>query len=170
MPYSYPFFKNEVKNHIIQKFPHDTEILDVGAGSGVWSDLLYATYKNFDALEIFQPYITQFNLAWRYRNVINGDILFHDISNYQLLIMGDILEHLNYMDASILLMKIHNSNKKCIVAVPYMYPQGAEYGNLHETHLQPDLTHEIFLQRYPMMHTLIKDDKYGYYTNYNPAE
>jgi hypothetical protein len=38
--------------------------------------------------------------------------------------------------------------------------------NVHETHLQPDLTPEIFLERYPMMKLLVGDDKYGYYINY----
>ncbi len=168
MPYSYPFFKNEVKNHICNEFSKDTKILDVGAGSGVWSDLLFSTYKNLDALEIFEPYIHEFKLRDRYRNVFTGDILKFDFSFYDLLIMGDVLEHLHYMDAYILLQKIDSLQKSCVVAVPYLYAQGAEHGNVHETHLQPDLTPELFLKRYPMMTLLYGDSKYGYYVNYKP--
>ena len=167
MPYSYPLYKFDVKKHIIENFHQDTEILDVGAGSGVWSDLLYSTYKNLDALEIHKPYISQFDLEWRYRNVFNNNILNYDISRYQLLILGDIIEHLTFFDASLLLNKIHNQGKKCIVAVPYLYPQGIIDGNVYEVHLQPDLTHELFLERYPIMKKLINDNKYGYYINYD---
>jgi hypothetical protein len=80
--------------------------------------------------------------------------------------MGDVIEHLSVDDAKKILDSISASNKKCMVAVPYLFEQGEEYGNVHETHLQPDLTHEIFLSRYPQMNLLYKDENYGYYINY----
>jgi len=168
MPYSYPLFKDVVRKHITDSFHKNIKILDVGAGSGVWSDLLYEDFRNMDALEIFQPYIEQFNLKDKYRNVFCADILKFDFSKYDYLIMGDVVEHIDVKDAYVLLSKINMSFKYCMVAVPYLYEQGIMYDNEYEIHKQPDLTHEIFLRRYPMMRTFCKDDKYGYYINYNP--
>jgi hypothetical protein len=51
-------------------------------------------------------------------------------------------------------------------AVPYLFEQGEEYGNIYEKHQQADLTPAIFLERYPMMRLLFGDENYGYYVNY----
>ena len=80
--------------------------------------------------------------------------------------MGDVLEHLSVSDAKKILSIVKENDILCLVAVPYNYEQGTYMDNVHETHLQPDLTHELFLQRYPDFKLLIGDDKYGYYINY----
>ena len=67
-----------------------------------------------------------------------------------------------------LLNKIHRMGKKAMVAVPYKFEQGEEYGNIHETHHQPDLTVAIMYQRYPMLRLIYGDLRYGYYINYIP--
>ena len=69
-------------------------------------------------------------------------------------------------NAQKLLSILHNADKFMLVAVPYLYEQGAWGGNEFEIHLQPDLTKELFLHRYPMMSYLVGDDKYGYFINY----
>jgi len=165
MPYSYDYFKIEVANHIIKKIPHNSKILDVGAGSGKYGGLLRYNF-HIDALEIYEPYIEQFNLKDIYQNVHIGNILEFNIDKYDYIIMGDILEHLKVKDAHDLLIKIHFGGKKCLVAIPYKMEQGEVNGNVYETHLQPDLTHEIFLFRYPMMKELYRNNEYGYYINY----
>ena len=51
-----------------------------------------------------------------------------------------------------------------IVAVPFRYEQGALYGNPYEVHVQPDLTPEIFADRYPGFEVLLRArDNYCYY-------
>jgi len=90
MPYSYGKFKYEVRDKIKSIFNPETEILDVGAGSGVYSDLLWDTHKNLDALEIFPNYIQMFELEKRYRSVIQADINHFNFDGYELLIMGDM--------------------------------------------------------------------------------
>ena len=153
-------------NHIIKKFPHTTKILDVGAGSGKYGSLLRMWFNNIDAIEIFEPYIDQFKLKDIYNNVFNDNIINFDISNYDYIIMGDILEHLSIDDAKELIKKITHNNQKCMVAIPYKMEQGEVNGNIYETHLQPDLTHDIFLLRYPLMKNLVRNFDYGYYINY----
>lgn len=166
MPYSYSYFKEEVKEHLISNFDSDIKILDVGAGSGSYGLLLNSYFKNIDALEIFSDYIHQFNLNDIYENVYESDILDFDISKYDYLILGDIIEHLEFTDANLLLRYITNSNKKCIVAIPYLMQQGEVNGNVYEVHKQDDLTNDIFIERYPYMRLLYCNNEYGYYINY----
>ena len=166
MPYSYDYFKIEVGKHIIKTQPQSSKILDVGAGSGKYGSMLRMWFNDIDALEIFEPYIEQFKLKEIYNNVHIGNIIDFDIDMYDYIIMGDILEHLSIEDAHNLLTKIHLGGKKCLVAIPYTMEQGEVNGNIYETHLQPDLTHEVFLFRYPMMKELYRNFEYGYYINY----
>lgn len=166
MPGSYDFFKPEIKQHLLNNINVNFNILDVGPGYGKYGNLLKPEYKNVDALEIWEPYITQFNLKDIYRNVFVGDICTFDFFNYDYLILGDVLEHIEIDRAIELTNKINNMDKQCLIAVPYLYPQGEHEGNTFETHHQPDLTHYIFLNRYSKMNCLFKNELYGYYINY----
>ncbi len=166
MPYSYDYFKIDVCKHIIKTQPQSSKILDAGAGSGKYGAMLRMWFNNIDALEIFEPYIQQFQLEEIYNNVHIGNIIDFDIDMYDYIIMGDILEHLCVEDAHNLITKIHLGGKKCLVAIPYTMEQGEVNGNIYETHLQPDLTHDVFLFRYPMMKELYRNHEYGYYINY----
>lgn len=168
MPYSYGEYKNEIRNHIVDNFPKNTKILDVGAGAGSYGKLLKPHYDIVDALEIYPKYIEMFKLENLYSAIHIGDIREFDITKYDYIVLGDILEHLTVSDATDLLNKIHRMGKKAMVAVPYKFEQGEEYGNIHETHHQPDLTVAIMYQRYPMLRLIYGDLRYGYYINYIP--
>ena len=101
-----------------------------------------------------------------FSNYFNVSVIVISIK-YDYFIFGDIIEHLSIEDATDLLNYINMRKQKCMVAIPFEMEQGEEHGNIHETHLQPDLTHEIFLERYPFMKLLFKNDLYGYYINYD---
>jgi SAM-dependent methyltransferase len=166
MPYSYTLYKEEVKEHFLKNLVKRIRILDVGPGCGTYSHLLKEHFPNMDAIEIFANYIEQFDLNSKYNKVILGDIREFDFRDYDYIIMGDVLEHLSVKDAQQVIKSIQDLDILCLIAVPYNYEQGTYMDNVHETHLQPDLTPEIFLERYPMMKLLVGDDKYGYYINY----
>jgi hypothetical protein len=167
MPCSYGFFKSEIKSHILNNIDVESEILDVGAGCGTYAKLLHPEYRNIDAIEIFEQYITQYNLNNLYRNIYVGDILNFNFDLYNYLIFGDVLEHMSIPDAQYVLNRINQNNQKCLIAVPYLFEQGESEGNVYETHLQPDLTHEVFMNRYANMKTIYRNEHYGYYCNYN---
>ena len=166
MPYSYDYFKNEFLKHLVKNFQSDLSILDIGAGCGTYGILLKRFFENIDGVEIYEPYIKQFELDKIYNNVFCIDALNVNILIYDYIIMGDIVEHLSINDAKTLLSRIHDADKKMMVAIPYMMPQGAVGGNDYEIHHQDDLTHSIFLERYPMMRNLFKNEHYGVYINY----
>lgn len=165
MPYSFGFYKDEIAKHILNNVPRDAKILDVGAGSGTYGMMLNAFY-HIDALEIFEDYIKEFKLHEIYQNIHIGDIKKFIFTQYDYLIIGDVLEHLSIPDAKYLLAKINHHKKKCIVAVPYQMKQGVVNNNIHEVHWQEDLTPEIMAFRYPSLKLLMGNQEYGYYINY----
>jgi hypothetical protein len=167
MPYSFDYYKEDVKEHIMRNIPHYAKVLDVGAGSGKYGIMLKHYFGVIDALEVYEPYIDKFELHSIYSTIFCADVLDFDISEYDYIIMGDIIEHIELNDAQELLSYINNSGKKCLVAVPYKMEQDEVGGNKYEKHLQPDLTKNNFIDRYPYMRLLFSNELYGYYVNYD---
>ena len=165
MPGSYPDGKEEIKNFIINNFSNETKILDVGPGRGIYGSLLKEKFI-VDCVEIFPRYITDYNLKEIYNKIYISDILNFDYSDYDLIIMGDVLEHINLQSAQKLINDICEKNIKVIVAVPYNYEQGEWEGNIYETHLQPDLTTENMKVRYSNLEIIYNYPHYGYYINF----
>jgi hypothetical protein len=83
--------------------------------------------------------------------------------------MGDVLEHMTVEDGQKVVEYIYPRCKELLIAVPYLYVQDAMFGNEYQIHHQPDLTHEIFMQRYPGMQRIYVStdgsgkEVYGYY-------
>lgn len=165
MPESYSFYKSEIKEYFKHNVSTDKKILDVGPGIGTYSLLLRGLGYKMDCIEIWEPYVHEYNLSSKYDNVHIGNIIDFDISNYDFIILGDVLEHLTSGDAKNLINKIDSSGKECLVAVPYEMEQGEYYGNIYESHLQPDLTPSVISSRYPSLHELYANGYYGYYVN-----
>jgi hypothetical protein len=162
MPFSYWYFKPEIKKHFQEKMSPVSKILDVGPGAGTYGKLLAPEFK-LDAVEIFEPYIKEYNLKSIYNTVHIGDIRTFDVNPYDYIILGDVLEHLSVEDSHKVLEKM--KSKKFLIAVPYLYSQGTQYGNIHETHHQPDLTEQLVIERFGLK-KLYSNDKYGYFINY----
>ncbi len=62
MPNSYSFFKSDIKQWFIDNIPTSKRILDVGPGQGTYSDLLKDLGYRIDAVEVWAPYVDEFNL------------------------------------------------------------------------------------------------------------
>lgn len=165
MPYSFTYFKDEVKEWFLNNVPTSKRILDVGPGMGTYSDLLRSSGYRMDAVEIFEPYVDKYGLREKYDNVYVNSIVVFDIKDYDFIILGDVLEHLPENYAKELINDIVNSGKECLVAVPYEMEQGEHEGNIHETHYQPDLTVDVMKERYPSLTCIYNNEYYGYYTH-----
>ena len=85
--------KREVIEWVCQNFSKGSTCLDVGACDGKWSYLL-GDYLIMDGIEIFEPNIVKHNLQKKYRHVFCADIRDFQYFRYDLIIFGDILEHL----------------------------------------------------------------------------
>lgn len=135
-----------VQWEIITHYDTSAELLDVGAGWGKYRDLL--PEHTMDAVEIWQPYVEQERLHERYRDVIVGDICDVELRWYDVIILGDVFEHLTVEQATELLPRLWAACDEIYVAVPFEYEQGIENGNPYEVHQQPDLNERVMSLRY----------------------
>lgn len=142
---SYDYGKPFVCAWVREHFPLNSTVLDVGACDGKWKKLL-PEYRDMDAVEAFAPNLK--NLG-AYRNVFHTDIRSFGYDWYDLIIFGDILEHLTVAQAQEMLDYAKPRCRDMIIAVPFLYKQGAIHGNPYEVHIQDDLTAELFEKRYP---------------------
>lgn len=160
---SYLYNKDKVREWIYENFKENSSILDVGAGQGTYKNLLGDKYKNIDAVEIYFPNIIDYKLLELYRCVYNRNVIGLEYPNYNLIIFGDVIEHMTVEDAKNVLEYASGKCDDMIVAVPYTYKQHGNE-NKWEEHIQDDLTQENVLERYPMLKPLYIDRVYGYYT------
>ncbi|MFI1745062.1 class I SAM-dependent methyltransferase [Thalassobellus sediminis] len=161
---SFPFGKKETIVFIEKICPDkNSKILDVGPGQGTYFKLLKEKgYKYFDAVEIYQPYIKKFELKKMYQNVFHCDIVdFKYDEHYDIIIMGDILEHLKIKRAKDVITYAKEHSDLLIAAVPYQMKQIGSQLDGSGDHRQADLTREIFLKRYPGFKLLIDNKLLG---------
>jgi len=136
-------------NKIIQIQPKS--VLDVGCGFGKWGYLCREyldvfpgrPYKHqwttrIDAIEFFEPYIME-HQRFLYSNIMIGDVrdLCKQIDNYDLIIAGDVIEHMFKDEAEAVVETLYaKSNKLLMVNIPigegWIHPE--EYGNPAELH------------------------------------
>lgn len=166
MPTSYSFFKQEVKQFILENIPTGSSILDLGVGCGTYSDMLKKYGYWMEGVEVHKPYIEQYDLINKYDNLHNVNLLdFKSWSHHSLVILGDVLEHLSISDAKYIINKYLEDNSNLLIAVPFLMEQDVYEGNIYEIHLQPDLTPQVMEERYPELELLYGNDFYGYYIN-----
>lgn len=161
---STPLGKKEIREFINNIFTSSAEILDVGAGYGIYKDLLGPSFNNIDAVDTWEPAIK--NLAKKYRYAYHQNIKDFDWTKrrYNLVIFGDVIEHMTVEDAQYVIGCAEKYADHILIGVPYLYEQDELYGNPNEKHLQPDLTPEIFNERYPGFKLICYVERfYGYY-------
>jgi len=144
------FCKPQILQWIRARVPTTARVLDVGAGVGTYAKLL-REYTRMEAVEVWQHYIEKFGLARLYCAVHATDALsfLTTCDQYDLVILGDVLEHLTAENGQLLVELCKLKTNTIVVSVPYLYGQGAIYNNPWEIHRQADLTHDVFLERYP---------------------
>lgn len=146
-----------VPRHIRENFPPEATILDVGAGWGKYR-LLLPEHK-MDACEIWKPYIVDEYLDTIYDKVIEMDICDYKFEWYDIVIFGDIFEHIDRDRAKEMLEYVSKHCKQFYIVVPYMYQQGTVDGNPYEAHMQPDLTDDLMKKEFGVKLLVIEDDK-----------
>lgn len=166
MPYSDHKFDALLAKAVRAVFDRDAHLVDVGAGAGKTRDLL-PEYPNLYALEVWEPYVTRFKLAERYRaGVICRDLReigHQEWCNFDGAILGDVLEHLPAIHGEFLVESL--SDVPSIYVLPFEYEQGEVYGNPHERHQQDDLCAAVMRERYPELSPLAISGDGGVYVN-----
>ena len=96
---SYGYFKKEIKEYLESKFDKDATVLDVGAGSGTYLELLKDYFKKIDGVEVFLPNVVDNRLIQRYNKLFYTNITDLEYDYYDIIIFGDIIEHLDVKEA-----------------------------------------------------------------------
>ncbi len=134
-------------NKILAKDPKT--ILDLGAGAGTYARLLRPSLPDahMTAVEIHAAYVSEHKLWRLYDSVIIGDIRSCDIPRADIVIVGDVLEHMSRSDALKLWDRARDHAEKAVLlSVPIIeWPQGEMFGNRHERHMET-WTHNQALQ------------------------
>lgn len=160
---SYKEGKVEAVEWVKKHFKKGSSCLDVGACDGKWFALL-GDYLVMDGVEVWKPYIVRNDLTNKYKHLFESDIRSLEYGNYDLIIFGDIIEHLPVEDAQKVIAYAWTHCRDMIVAVPFLHKQGAKNFNPYEVHVQDDLTPEIFEERFPGFVPFHISEKYAYYT------
>ncbi len=142
------------------------KILDIGFGSGVYGKILKAFYyKHIDGVDIWPKDLDEMGLHYIYDNIFISDILEFDFDHYDLIIMGDVLEHISLENSKKLLNRFISEDKvsKMFIQVPYMYENHNQWhGNPNEVHLQDEINEEYMAREFPFLE-LIKIDRVPYH-------
>lgn len=140
MPYSHNETNSWIADKIRQIQPKS--ILDVGAGAGTLETIVRNDAKStatLDCVEVWEPYISRFNLETKYNSVFNIDARLFNKWDYDLVIFGDVLEHMTEAEAKDLWHKAARNCKYAIITIPIIhFPQGEEEGNPYEAHCVDD--------------------------------
>lgn len=144
---SYDNGKDEIVKWVKARFPKGSTALDVGSCDGKWSGLLRDHFK-MDGCEIWEANIIAHHLKDKYDNVFHCDIADLEYEWYDLIIFGDVLEHMTVEQAQRVLEYAKPRCKDILICIPFLFSQDAIHGNIYEIHIQNDLTPEIFDERY----------------------
>lgn len=121
---------------------HTPYIVDVGPGEGTYSIL--GRHLRLDAkwigIEVHAPYVERYHLDQKYDEVIVGNVLHINWDlwphNPFTVLLGDVVEHLPYDNACLLLKCLLRNATEIMVSVPIVESiQGEVDGNCHEAHL-----------------------------------
>lgn len=160
---SYDYGKAEIVKWAKEHFPRYKRCLDVGACDGKWYNLL-GKYFNMYAVEVFEPNIINHKLREKYQKVFCCNIVGFEYDWYDLIIFGDVLEHLTVDEAQCALQYAYPRCEDMIIGIPFLYKQDEIYGNPYERHIQDDLTPELFEKRYPGFELILRPvNDYAYY-------
>lgn len=155
MGFSDPTNKPWTQQKIIELNPKT--VLDVGAGQGVYLNLIRESLGQnviVSAVEVWKPYIDQFNLQNRYDHLYPIDVREMIDFDYDLVILGDILEHMTELDAIALWDRISKKARYAIISIPIIhYHQDAINGNPYEVHVDEDWNTERVLKSF---HSIIE--------------
>jgi hypothetical protein len=138
LPYSQCAFDDAIEDIIRTLQPRN--VLDIGAGAGKYATLVSRGCPTalITGVELDRDYIDRFELANKYDRVLAVDAasLMADVDvDYDVVIFGDVIEHLRKTLGIDLLNFFVYRSRRIIVVFPLRYRQGAVEGRSHEAHI-----------------------------------
>lgn len=155
MPRSDKEGKNEIAEWC-RELTDIKKIVDIGAGSGTYAKMFRKLRLFQDAtlvgIEAWEPYIEEYALKERYHEVILSDVRkvdFSALAPFDLVIMGDVLEHITKEEAIEVVNAVSKITRYAIISIPIIhYPQDEYEGNPYEVHVKDDWSHKEVLETF----------------------
>jgi hypothetical protein len=144
-------------------------VADFGCGSGTYHDLLAAQMPGvmWTGIEVWEPYVEQFGLKDKYDRLIVQDSRVVDcaaLAPVDLAIFGDMLEHMTREEAIALVDRAHAVAPLVLISIPVVnYPQGPEFGNPYEAHVEENWDHEQIMRSFAGVTAFFIHDHIGVY-------
>jgi cyclopropane fatty-acyl-phospholipid synthase-like methyltransferase len=140
--------KEQTKKWIVQN--NIKTILDIGTGRGNYSDLLKGVnIEKIDGIEVWEPYIERYNLKNKYNNIFLYDVRQWENFNYDLIIFGDVLEHMTKEESIHVWQKASSMAKHAIISIPIIhFPQGESEGNPYQVHIKDDWSEKEVIETF----------------------
>lgn len=127
-------------------------VLDIGPGVGTYAKLLAGPgLARITGIEIWEPYVRTYRLADHYDEIIVGDARDVDFPTVDVVVIGDVAEHMSEADAVRLWERAAAAARRAVyLSIPIVhYPQGCIEDNPHEHHVVDDWDHERVLAAFP---------------------
>ncbi|ONH62398.1 hypothetical protein CcI49_03190 [Frankia sp. CcI49] len=138
MPYSSDQGKRWISSWLAELAP--ASVLDIGAGAGGYARICRQACPavHLTAVEIWEPYVPRFGLRDLYDEVLVGDARALALPAADVVILGDVLEHMARAEAVELWTRARAAARRGVLAsLPVQpYPQGPVDGNPHEAHVE----------------------------------
>lgn len=127
---------------------HPVDVLDIGPGVGTYAKLLRGPATGrIVAIEVHEPYVSTYRLREYYDEILVGDARETPFPEVDVVILGDVAEHMSEADAVALWAKAVVAARRAVfLSIPIVhYPQGEIEGNHHEVHVVDDWDHDKVL-------------------------
>jgi len=146
-------------------------VLDIGPGEGTYYYALQDTpVEILQGVEVWGPYIDDFNLKEKYNNIYISNVYYLDwdkldYHTWDMVILGDIIEHLPRNQGEDVIRRAVDHSRYVVVSLPiYGYAQNVTMGNTYETHVEQYSDESIreVLKEYEILESL-KGEVVGVY-------
>ncbi|TKV61590.1 class I SAM-dependent methyltransferase [Nakamurella flava] len=152
MPMSSAEGKDWTRERIQQLSEDPITVLDIGPGVGTYAKLLAGpNLAHITGIEIWEPYVHTYRLKEYYDEVIVGDAREVEFPTVDVVVLGDVAEHMSEPDALRLWERAAAAARRAVyLSIPIVhYPQGHIEGNPHEHHVVDDWDHDRVLATFP---------------------
>jgi hypothetical protein len=167
MPMSSDEGKDWIKSHVAAlAAAGPVSVLDVGPGVGTYAKLLAdLPIARMTGVEAWEPYVTTYRLHEYYDEIIIGDARVVDLPESDVIILGDVIEHMTRDEARKLWRRCAAAACRAVLlSIPIVhYPQDEIEGNPFEIHVEEDWSHELVLASFEGIGTWWSGTEVGVY-------
>lgn len=164
-----PFSDGQGKDTVLEWYTmiQPSTVVDVGAGCGTYARLMRPVHAgHWTAVEAWEPYASRFDLVDHYDQITIADVRNLDAEAFaaDLVIAGDVLEHMTRNEARKLLDRIRRTAANVIVSIPVLHlDQGDVFGNPYERHVDHWTFEQMLAELGDGVHATWRGDVLAYY-------